>query len=169
MSDAILSWRRLVEAEVRDHKLAVARARQAVTRAEQIETLLRGERARRDDAERERRGRGEMPTFAQERMNALLERALERAAAKVAAAHADEARAVEKLRDAWQRVTVLDRLLARRAERERLHERREEQKEHDEIAGRRAFMEAALTPVRIGSMPLTMPLTLPLTTNEELR
>ena len=139
MSDGLLSWRRVIESQVRERKLALARVRQAVARAEQMESLLRDERDRRDVAERERRARGELPTFAQERMNALLERAIERAGEKVSAARAAESAAVDSLREAWQSATAVDRLVARRDARAEIETRRIEQKELDEIAshGRR--------------------------------
>jgi|RhiMethySRZTD1v2_1073278.scaffolds.fasta_scaffold410013_2 flagellar biosynthesis chaperone FliJ len=144
MSDALISWRRVIEAQVRERKLTLARLRQAVSRAEQLESLLKDERERRDAAERERRGRGELPTFAQERMNALLERAIERAAEKVAAAKAAESSAVDSLREAWQSATAIDRLLARREERAQLEVRRIEQKELDEIASHGRLRDPAL-------------------------
>ena len=144
MSDALLSWRRLIDADVRERKLALARARQAVTRGEQIEALLLAERDRRDQSERERRAGGELPTFAQERMTALLERAIERAEEKVAAAKVAEGGAVARLREAWTRLTALDRLLARRREQARIETLRHEQKELDEIAGRHSLAEVEL-------------------------
>ena len=136
-SDGLLSWRRLVDADVRDRKLALARSRNTVARAEQIEALLVGQRDRRDVDEREARARGDLPDFARERMNVLLERAIERAGTQVSAAKKAENDAVDRLRTAFTQLEALDRLLHRRAEREASEERRLEQKELDEIAGRR--------------------------------
>jgi flagellar biosynthesis chaperone FliJ len=145
VSEGIERWRRVVEAEVRERKLALATGRQALARAEQFEALLLAERERRDQAERERRVRGELQSFADERMNALLERAIERAAEKVAAAKAGEAAAVERLRESWQRATGLDRLLARRRARAELERRRAEQTETDESASRARAQQPALS------------------------
>jgi flagellar biosynthesis chaperone FliJ len=133
----LLSWQRLVDADVREKKLALARARQLASRCEQVEAALLAERARRDEEERARRGAGELPGFAGERMNALLERAIEKAGEKLAAARRGEARALDALRESWKRATALERLLERRAERERQDGLRAEQKELDEIASRR--------------------------------
>ncbi len=146
MSAGLLGWQRLVDAEARERRIDLARARQAVARAEQIVELLLAERERRDAVEREQRGRGEIPSFAHERMNALLERAIERAREKAAAARSAEAAALERLREARQRAAALDRLLARRSARAAVEARRTEQKELDEVAGRRAFVEAATGP-----------------------
>jgi flagellar biosynthesis chaperone FliJ len=140
-SMGIESWRRLAASELRERKLALARARQLVLRAEQIEQLLLAERGRRDASERERRGRGELPDFARERMNALLERAIERAAEKSAAARRVEGDHVERLRESRQRAAALDRLVARRAAREAIETRRAEQKELDEAAARRLVVD----------------------------
>ena len=138
----LLSWQRLVDSDVRDKKLALARARQLVARCETVESLLLAERARRDDEERARRGAGELPDFARERTDALLEKGIEKAGEKLAAARKGEARALDALREARKRAAAIERLLDRRAERERGELQRAEQKELDEIASRRG---AALT------------------------
>jgi flagellar export protein FliJ len=127
-------WRQLLESDVRDKKVALARMRLAVERAEAVEALLAGERERRDQHERERRAQGEMPDFARERLNVLLERALVRARGKVADARVAAEDAAERLRVAWRRVTLLDRLLERRRERARLEGARRDQRERDELA-----------------------------------
>jgi flagellar biosynthesis chaperone FliJ len=132
----LLSWQHLVDAELREKKLALARARQLVSRCETVEALLLAERARRDDEERARRGAGELPDFARERTDALLEKGIEKAGEKLATARRGEARALDALREARKRAAAIERLLDRRAERERDEAQRVEQKELDEIASR---------------------------------
>ncbi len=132
-------WRRLLESDVRAGRIGLARARLAVERAEQVAALLTGERDRRDAHERERRLEGEMPDFARERLNVLLERAIVRARGRVADLEAAALDATERLREAWRRETVVDRLLTRRREREAAERLRKDQREHDELASLRHF------------------------------
>ncbi|MBL8840750.1 MAG: hypothetical protein JNL90_04380 [Planctomycetes bacterium] len=140
------SWRKLVDAQVREKKLALARARQLAGRCAEIEEALLAERARRDDEERRRREAGELPDFARERMTALLERALERAREKLAAARTGEERALAGLRESFTRATAVERLIDRRDARDEADRMRAEQKEIDEVATRRAA--ASLTETR---------------------
>jgi flagellar export protein FliJ len=132
-------WRRLLESDVRTGRIGLARARLAVERAEQVAALLSGERDRRDAHERERRREGEMPDFTRERLNVLLERAIVRARGKVADVQAAAFDASERLREAWRRETVVDRLLARRREREAAERLARDQREHDELASLRHY------------------------------
>ncbi len=142
----LASWHKLVDAQVRERKLALARARQLAARCADIEAVLLGERARRDEEERRLRAAGELPDFARERMNVLLEQTLERARDKLAAARVGEERALAGLREAWQRATAVERLLDRRRERDATQRLQTEQKEIDEVATRRAA--ASLTETR---------------------
>ena len=132
-------WRRLLESDVRAGKIGLARARLAVERAEQVASLLTGERDRRDVHERERRREGEMPDFTRERLNVLLERAIVRARGRVADVQAAALDANERLREAWRRETVVDRLLERRRARDAAERLRRDQREHDELASLRHF------------------------------
>ncbi|MSR46813.1 MAG: hypothetical protein EXS13_07100 [Planctomycetes bacterium] len=134
----LLSWQRMVDNDARDKKLALARARQLVMRCEQVEAALLGERTRRDQEERQLREAGDLPHFGRERLAALLERAIERAQEKVAAARLAESRTLDALRESWKRATAVERLLDRRQKRERLDALKAEQKELDEIASRRS-------------------------------
>src|SRR5262249_40536240 len=84
-----------------------------------------------------RRSAGEMPDFTRERLNVLLERAIVRAKGRVADVQAAAFDAAERLREAWRRETVVDRLLARRREREGAERRRRDQRDHDELASLR--------------------------------
>lgn len=131
------SWRRVIDAQVRERRLALARAQRQLARCAAVEETLLAERTRRDAAERERRAQGQLPGFAEERMNALLEQAIARAAANRAAARAADERALAALREVRQRQGGIDRLLERRARRDRQDAARAEQSEIDEIAGRR--------------------------------
>ena len=132
-------WRRLLESDVRFGRIGLARARLAVERAEQLAALLTGERDRRDAHERERRRDGDLPDFSRERLNVLLERAIVRARGKVADVQAAAFDASERLREAWRRETVVDRLLARRREREAAERLARDQREHDELASLRHY------------------------------
>jgi flagellar export protein FliJ len=135
--NGLAQWHRLLESDLRERKLALARARLALERAEQVAALLEDERDRRDEHERERRAGGEMPDFTRERLNLLLERAVVRARARVADGHGAVDEAAERLREAWRRVAGIDRLIERRDERARLERTRREQRELDELASTR--------------------------------
>lgn len=135
--NGLAQWHRLLESDLRERKLALARARLAHERAEQVAALLLGERERRDEQERARRKDGQMPDFTRERLNVLLERALVRARVKVADCHSAVEEAAERLREAWRRVAGIDRLIQRRDEREAFELRRRDQKELDELASMR--------------------------------
>ncbi|MBM4015289.1 MAG: hypothetical protein FJ293_10055 [Planctomycetes bacterium] len=130
------SWRRLIEADVRERKLQLARARALVARSEQLEATLRAERTRRDEQERRDRAAGELPGFARERMATLLEGAIERAAEKAEKARLQEARTQDALREAFRRVRAVERVIERRESRAHEAGLRGEQKELDEIAAR---------------------------------
>ncbi len=151
-SRGLLAWRGLIEAQTKERQRALARARQLAARCEQIEALLLGERERRDGAECTRRGRGELPDFASERLDALLERAIEGAHTKLATAHDADERAHAKLRESWQQTTALDRLLERRAARARDETQRAAQEELDEIAQRRARVAAEAAEAAVAPM-----------------
>jgi flagellar export protein FliJ len=135
--NGLAQWHRLLESDLRERKLALARARLALERAEQVAALLVGERERRDEQERARRAAGEMPDFTRERLNVLLERAVVRAKVKVADGTSAVEEAAERLREAWRRVAGIDRLIQRRDEREAFELRRRDQKELDELASTR--------------------------------
>lgn len=135
--NGLAQWHRLLESELRERKLALARARLALERAEQIVALLLGERERRDAQERARRADGQMPDFTRERLNLLLERAVVRAKVRVADGESAVEEAAERLREAWRRVAGIDRLIERRDERVRLELKRREQRELDELASTR--------------------------------
>lgn len=140
------SWQRMVDADVRERQLALARGRQLVARCMELEAALLAERGRRDEEERRCREVGELPGFARERMAVLLERAIERAGEKVAQARAGEARLLDALREAFRRASAVGRVIDRRDARELAETLKVEQRELDEIASRRT----GATPVEVG-------------------